>query len=75
MRALERDGFFLSRVKDSHHVFRHSDGRRVIVPYHALGDTFRPGTLLGMVRGVGWSTADLIRLDLPDERSTPRRAA
>lgn len=75
VRALERDGFFVSRVNGSHHVFRHRDGRRVVVPYHALGDTFRPGTLLSMVRGLGWTTADLIRLELLDERSTPRRAA
>lgn len=75
VRALERDGFFLSRVNGSHHVYRHRDGRRVVVPYHALGDTFRPGTLLSMVRGLAWGTADLVRLGLLGDRSTPRRAA
>jgi predicted RNA binding protein YcfA (HicA-like mRNA interferase family) len=74
--AIERDGFFLSRVNGSHHVYRHRDGRRIVVAYHALGDTFRAGTLRNLVRGLGWTTTDLFRVGLLRDRGeTPRRAA
>ena len=76
VRALQQDGFSLSRVNGSHHVFRDADGRRVVVPYHALGDVFRRGTLSSMLRATRWTTADLIRVGLLRDRGeTPRRAA
>jgi predicted RNA binding protein YcfA (HicA-like mRNA interferase family) len=31
IRALEADGFALRRVRGSHRIYRHADGRRVIV--------------------------------------------
>jgi predicted RNA binding protein YcfA (HicA-like mRNA interferase family) len=45
-------------------MYRHQDGRRVVVAYHRLGDTFAVGTLKGMIDDIGWSDADLRRLGL-----------
>ncbi len=62
--ALERDGFVLRRTTGSHRVYRHQDGRRVIVAMHAPGDTFPAKTLASILEGAHWSDADLVRLDL-----------
>ena len=64
IRALHADGFRLTRTRGSHHVYRHSDGRRSVVAYHRLGDTFPIGTLIAMIEDIGWSDADLRRLSL-----------
>jgi predicted RNA binding protein YcfA (HicA-like mRNA interferase family) len=66
VRALEADGFVLQRIRGSHRVYRHADGRRVVVAYHALSDTFPIGTLRGMLADTGWRDEDLQRLDLVD---------
>ena len=41
--ALEKAGFVVGRIDDSHHTMRHPDGRRTTVPVHA-GRDIRPGT-------------------------------
>jgi len=64
VRALEADGFILQRVRGSHRIYRHADGRRVVVAFHALGDTFPMGTLRGMLDDAGWQDEDLRRLGL-----------
>lgn len=64
VRALEADGFALQRVRGSHRIYRRSDGRRVVVAYHALSDTFPIGTLRAMLADAGWSDDDLRRLGL-----------
>jgi predicted RNA binding protein YcfA (HicA-like mRNA interferase family) len=64
IRALHADGFRLTRTRGSHHIYRHADGRRVIVAYHRLGNTFPIGTLKAMIDDIGWSEADLRRLGL-----------
>jgi len=64
VRALEADGFVLQRVRGSHRIYRRSDGRRVVVSYHALGDTFPIGTLRAMLADAGWEDEDLRRLKL-----------
>jgi predicted RNA binding protein YcfA (HicA-like mRNA interferase family) len=66
IRALEHDGFTLQRVRGSHRIFRHADGRRVVVAYHGLNDTFPIGTLRAMIADAGWQDEDLQRLGLPD---------
>jgi len=63
-RALEADGFILRRVRGSHRIYRHPDGRRVVVAYHMLGDTFPVGTLRAMIADAGWQDQDLRRLGL-----------
>ena len=64
VRALEADGFVLQRVRGSHRIYRHADGRRVVLAYHALGDTFPIGTLRAMIADAGWKDDDLRRLGL-----------
>ena len=64
IRALQADGFRLARTRGSHRIYRHPDGRRVVVAYHALGDTFPVGTLKAMLADIGWTEEDLRRLGL-----------
>jgi predicted RNA binding protein YcfA (HicA-like mRNA interferase family) len=64
IRALEGDGFVLQRVRGSHRIYRHGDGRRVVVAYHALNDTFPIGTLRAMIVDAGWQDDDLLGLGL-----------
>lgn len=64
VRALQRDGFVWKRTSGSHRIYRHADGRRVVVSYHHPGDTFPLGTLQAMIHDAGWSEVDLERLGL-----------
>lgn len=64
VRALEADGFLLRRVRGSHRIYRHADGRRVVVAYHAPGETFPIGTLRAMITAAGWTDEDLNRLGI-----------
>ena len=65
IRALHADGFFLARApRGSHRIYRHPDGRRVVVAYHHLGDTFPIGTLRAMIADAEWADDDLRRLGL-----------
>ena len=49
VRALERAGFVVVRIKGSHHFMRHPDGRTTVVPVHA-GETLGPGLLSKILR-------------------------
>jgi predicted RNA binding protein YcfA (HicA-like mRNA interferase family) len=40
--ALSQIGFFVQRVKGSHHFLRHDDGRTTVIPVHA-GDSWDQG--------------------------------
>jgi predicted RNA binding protein YcfA (HicA-like mRNA interferase family) len=62
IQALRADGFRAARIRGSHHLYRHEDGRRVIVAHHSFGDTFPIGTLKAMLVDIGWTEADLRRL-------------
>jgi predicted RNA binding protein YcfA (HicA-like mRNA interferase family) len=44
IRALKRAGFQIVRTKGSHHVLKHADGRRTVVPVHA-GEIIGPALL------------------------------
>ncbi len=66
IRALEADGFALKRVQGSHRIYRHSDGRRVVVAFHSLSATFPIGTLRAMIEDAGWQEEDLRRLGLTE---------
>jgi predicted RNA binding protein YcfA (HicA-like mRNA interferase family) len=33
IKRLKKAGFFLDRVKGSHHIYKHLDGKRVVVPH------------------------------------------
>jgi predicted RNA binding protein YcfA (HicA-like mRNA interferase family) len=62
--ALEHDGFSYRRTKGSGRLYRHSDGRRVVIHYHHGSDTLPLGTLRNVLAGARWSEADLRRLGL-----------
>lgn len=47
--ALSKAGFQVARVKGSHHLLRHPDGRATTVPVHA-GETTGPGLLAKILR-------------------------
>jgi len=64
IQALHRDGFELSRARGSHRIYRHANGRRVVVAYHRMGDTFPVGTLSAMIRDAGWDDKRLHELGL-----------
>jgi predicted RNA binding protein YcfA (HicA-like mRNA interferase family) len=62
--ALERDGFIYRRLKGAGRVYRHPDGRRVVIHYHHSSDTLPIGTLRNVLRGTCWAEIDLRRLGL-----------
>ena len=62
--ALHTDGFTLKRTRGSHRIYRHADGRRVVVAYHRLNDTFPVGTLSAMIADAGWDSERLRQLGL-----------
>lgn len=64
IRAIEVDGFSWTGGKGSHRVYRHADGRRVVVAYHRPGSTFPPATLATMLAAARWTGEDLRRLGL-----------
>lgn len=61
IRALEKDGFVCKRTTGSHRIYRHPDGRRVVIAYHHPGDTFPQGTLRAMIGDADWTDADVER--------------
>jgi len=61
MIVYNEDGFALSRTRGSHRIYRHPDGRRVVIAFHRLGDTFPIGTLKATIEDAGWTDADLRR--------------
>ena len=64
VRALEQDGFMYRRAKGSQRVYRHPDGRRVVIHYHHGGDTLPIGTLRQIIEATRWTEADFRRLGL-----------
>ena len=49
IKALERGGFSVVRIRGAHHFLRHSDGRTTVVPVHA-GETIGPGLMSKILR-------------------------
>jgi predicted RNA binding protein YcfA (HicA-like mRNA interferase family) len=49
--ALGKLGFQVIRVRGSHHLVRHGDGRTTVVPVHP-GETIGPGLLNAILRDV-----------------------
>lgn len=56
--ALGRKGFEVIRVKGSHHVLRHADGRKTVVPVHGR-EEIGPGLLAKILRDCDMSRDDL----------------
>ena len=61
---MERAGFGLRKGKGSHHIYQHPDGRRVLVVYHKLSDTFGPKTIRQMLTATVWSDEELKKFGL-----------
>ncbi|RAY13728.1 hypothetical protein DPM19_18895 [Actinomadura craniellae] len=61
IKALEKAGFALTRVKGSHHMMRSPEGRFTVVPVHQ-GKDLPPGTLRRIIRDAGLSVAEFIAL-------------
>lgn len=49
IQSLERGGFAVVRIRGSHHILRHPDGRTTVVPVHA-GETIGPGLMNKILR-------------------------
>lgn len=49
IKALRKIGFEVARVKGSHHIMAHADGRRTVVPVHS-GETLGRGLLSHILR-------------------------
>jgi predicted RNA binding protein YcfA (HicA-like mRNA interferase family) len=61
VRALEKAGFKIARVRGSHHVMRHADGRGTTVPVHPGRDVAK-GTLRNILGDTGMTVDDLRKL-------------
>ena len=61
VRALTNGGFEVVRVRGSHHVLRHPDGRGTTAPVHA-GQEVRPGTLRAILRDCGLTAEQFLDL-------------
>ena len=58
IRALQKAGFSVIRIKGSHHFMRHADGRATVVLVHA-GETIGPGLLSQILRDTDLTRAEL----------------
>lgn len=61
LKALQRGGFVVHRIRGSHHILRHQDGRKTVIPIHG-GETLGPGILAKILRDCDMTTSDLIAL-------------
>jgi len=59
--ALSLDGFTIVRIRGSHRVLRHPDGRHTVVPVHS-GETVGPGLLSKILRDCQMSGEEFLRL-------------
>lgn len=58
-RALEAAGFIYVRTKGSHVVYRHPNGRVVVIPQHG---TIKRGTLGSILRQADLTPAEFLKL-------------
>ncbi|MGH3279429.1 MAG: type II toxin-antitoxin system HicA family toxin [Trebonia sp.] len=61
VRTLEKAGFEVIRIRGSHHVLRHPDGRGTSVPVHR-NEEVRVGTLRGIIRDCGLTVDEFVNL-------------
>lgn len=59
--ALKRGGFRVVRIRGSHHMLRHPDGRTTVVPIHA-GEGIGPGLLGKILADVEMTREQLLDL-------------
>jgi predicted RNA binding protein YcfA (HicA-like mRNA interferase family) len=51
IKILGRFGFWVARIRGSHHILKHEDGRTTVVPVHR-GESIGPGLLKKISRDV-----------------------
>jgi predicted RNA binding protein YcfA (HicA-like mRNA interferase family) len=54
VRVLQRLGFIVDRVRGSHVLLKHPDGRATVVPVHS-GETIGPGLFRSILRDIEMS--------------------
>ena len=59
--TLEKVGFTVARVRGSHHILIHNDGRRTVVPVHS-GETIGRGLLSHILRDTELSREEFRKL-------------
>jgi predicted RNA binding protein YcfA (HicA-like mRNA interferase family) len=59
-----RDGFSFTERQGSQRIYRHQDGRRVVIHYHRATDTLTPYVLRNLLAGTRWTENGLGRLKL-----------
>lgn len=57
IKILEKNNFVLQRSKGSHHIFKHKDGRRTVVPVH--NKDLPKGTVMAILKQAGISKKDI----------------
>lgn len=61
IKKLQKIGFYVDRVRGSHYLLRHHDGRQVVIPMHA-GKVLKRGTLKHILQGVKLSIEEFKRI-------------
>ncbi|MEX1256757.1 MAG: type II toxin-antitoxin system HicA family toxin [Gemmatimonadota bacterium] len=61
IRALEKTGFEVKRIRGSHPFLAHADGRATVIPVHS-GETLGPGLLSKILKDADLSREDLAGL-------------
>ena len=62
--ALLKDGWVADKIIRTERVYRHPDGGRVTIHYHAGGRNYGASLLKGLLNDIGWSEDDMRRLKL-----------
>ncbi len=58
LKALQRHGFEVVRIRGSHHFVKHPDGRGTAIPVHS-GETIGPGLLSKILREIEFTREEL----------------
>ena len=61
IKVLEKLGFNVVRIKGSHHILKHNDGRITVVPVHT-NEIIGPGLLSKIMNDCELKKEDLIKL-------------
>ena len=61
IKALQKAGFEVIRIRGSHHFLRHPDGRCTVIPVHR-GETIGPGLMSEILRDCEITPEELTKL-------------
>jgi len=64
IRSLRAEGFDFVERQGSQRIYRHGDGRRVVIHYHRPSAPLPPYVIRNLLIGTRWSEEDLRRLKL-----------